>query len=120
MVKKQKKHPLDETMVIAVMVTACICILIILASFMTTTGKATATLPNHQDLINILSSARIVQGEEIQEGASVAEIRKAIKSCNNICINEKRFCVLSRTKNNQLLTCDKGGVGLTCLCASTS
>ena len=120
MVKKTKKHPLDETMVIAVMVTSALCILILLASFMSSTGQATATLPTKELITNILHSATVIQGEDVQPGEATESILKKIKSCNNLCINEKKFCILSRTKDNQLLTCDKGGVGLTCLCAKSN
>jgi len=92
-------------MVIAVMVVSAICILVLLASYLSVSGKATGTVPSKESITSILESSKMVSGQE------------TIRSCNNICLDQKRFCVLSRSKMGKLLTCDREGISLICLCA---
>ncbi|PIZ52221.1 hypothetical protein COY27_00885 [Candidatus Woesearchaeota archaeon CG_4_10_14_0_2_um_filter_33_13] len=112
MVKKQikhkaKKHPLDETMVIIVLVSAALCILIMLASYINVTGEAYASaVPTKEGVFSQINGALSLQGSG-----------KAI--CSIQCKNSGQICILAHN-NDKLAGCEDKLTGdYQCLCATT-
>ncbi|MBU1111975.1 MAG: hypothetical protein ABIG93_01195 [archaeon] len=60
--KKTKRQKWDDHLVIAVMVVAAVCILIMLASYISSTGKAYSGLPATEDFAEILNQAELIEG----------------------------------------------------------
>jgi len=63
MKNKTKKHPWDETLLIAVLVVASISILILLAGYINTTGKAASLIPTKSGTLNMLNKCETFSGE---------------------------------------------------------
>ncbi len=100
-----KKHPWDETMVIAVMITAVLCILILLASHMNVLGMAYSSLPREQGVLNMLSNGEMISGE-------------GKTKCNINCGKIGETCVLA-WEGEELKSCsDKIEGEYSCLCGS--
>ena len=93
--KKQPKHKLDDTMVIAVMVVSAICILILFSNYFTVTGKAYASVvPNNVGVISLTNKATInsLQGKITE--ANPILVQGKTKG-NIICGMEKSTCLFA-------------------------
>jgi hypothetical protein len=104
-----QKHPWDETLVIAVMIAAFICLLILLADYLNASGKATAILPsiNKEKVVNTLNAATVVSGS--------GKMR-----CNIACFRDgEKTCILARTEDKIAKCNDIIEGNYYCLCAST-
>ena len=101
---KKKKHPFDETMVIIVMVVSALCILIMLASYVTVTGKASST-PTSSGVVNMLNGAVLIEGS----GKAICQIK---------CKDANQVCVLAHL-NDKLVKCGAKIQGTyQCLCTN--
>lgn len=106
--KKILGHTWDETLVIAVMITAALCVLILLANHISVTGQAFAsTVPSNEGLITMLSQGEVLEGNgkmKCESGVGCGKIGKT--------------CVLAKV-DNKLASCDKIISGdYYCVCAS--
>ena len=102
--KRNKKHPWDETMVIIVMVVSALCILFMLASYVTVTGKAAAQ-PTQSGVLEMLNKATIIEGS-------------GKGSCRVKCNDQELVCILAH-KNGILVDCgDKKPATYHCLCTN--
>jgi hypothetical protein len=101
---KHKKHPWDETMVIAVMIVSTLCILLLLANYVGVVGKAFQA-PSQDKSLGLLTSAIIVEGNNEKTRCNIA--------CGEL------TCVLAH-KNGQLIKCsDKiNRESYQCLCTN--
>ena len=106
--KKKEKHKWDETLVISVLVVAALSILIILASYITVTGKAYSSIPTKESVLNILNKATV---------ASPGEANK----CHNVCKSQGSACVLSKDSDDKIYLCEEFVyTPPTCLCAKSN
>jgi hypothetical protein len=104
--KGKKKHPWDETLVIAVLVVAAISVLLILASYISVTGEAFATLPSKEGSLNMLNQAEIIEGS-------------GTVYCSAKCAQASKGCIMAH-KDEQRVTCGDQIVGnYKCLCTNT-
>jgi hypothetical protein len=88
-----KKHTWDETMVIVVIITAALCILVLLASYIGVVGKAYSALPTGQGVVEMLSECEMTAGEgkvrcsiecaKLQEDCVLAWEGEVLKSCQD-------------------------------------
>ncbi len=98
------KFQVDDAMVIAVLLTAALCILILLASSITVTGRAHAGL-NQGRVISMLNSATVVAGE-------------GRTKCSIQCGEIDQQCLLAR-QGSGILRCSSITSGsYSCLCSS--
>jgi hypothetical protein len=105
--KKKEKHKWDETLVISVMVVAALSILIILASYITVTGKAYSSIPTKESVLNILNKATVASPGEVS-------------FCDYECSNSGSACILSKDSNNQIHNCKSFISAPDCLCAKSN
>jgi hypothetical protein len=108
MMKPKPKHPWDETMVITVMVVSALCVLLLLASYITSSGRASYGAPHQATsgtVLNMINSATASQGAN-----------KTI--CNVICTKRLETCIAAHA-GDQLVGCgDKIYGNYSCLCAN--
>ena len=72
-----KKHPWDETMVIIVLVVSALCILIMLANYVSNVGQAYSSLPSDQGVKSMLGNCQMGSGEGKSRGTvACGKIRK--------------------------------------------
>ena len=98
---------LDDKMVTAVIVTAGISVLILLASFMSVTGHAVSGTPDTIGVISLMQDATIISGDGTMK-------------CSYACAREGKYTVVSSVDgqivgNNDVITGEYA-----CMCASTS
>jgi len=108
--KKTKKHRWDETMVIAVMIVSALCILFMLANYVTVTGQAHQSIvPTEEGFYNMLNGAQVFSG--------TASPSKPTK-CNAICAKEGLTSVYASSAG-QMTRSDEAIFGeYTCSCTS--
>lgn len=104
--KKKKIERWDEHLVIAVMVISAICILIMLTSFMSITGKATTEPVNSEQILNIIN-----KNTQTFEGEGKTK-------CDYLCGKNKMYALVSHNgekfvENNQIINGD-----YTCTCVT--
>jgi hypothetical protein len=96
----------DDKMVIAVMVVSALCILILLANYISVTGEAASNIPTFSGFTNMLNGAVVVQGN--------GETR-----CTIECSQLGEVCILARSTEG-IVKCSKIIEGnYNCLCTTT-
>lgn len=100
----QVKHRFhwDEAVVLSVLVGGIIALLILLASFMTVSGKASAAPPTFEGVLAVFSSAETVD-KPVDEA-----------TCTIACLHRGKNCLLGRD-GERLLSCRSEESG-SCLC----
>jgi len=116
-----KKHPWDETLVIAVMIISVMCILLLLADHLNVLGKAYSTLPTSTGFLNMMNSCQMVSGDAGQ-GTGTWERGT---NCNIVCANYGETNVLAWKGTSFQLINGKDKIGSQtskenyhCLCCS--
>lgn len=101
-----KSHRWDETMVITVMVVSAICILILIAAYISITGEAIRTTqPTASGIVEMLNEATVESGS-------------GKTRCDVICAGIGKTCIIARS-GNELITCSaKINGDYRCVCAS--
>ena len=89
------------------MVLSVICVLILLASFISVTGRASAILPSQEGILNMLNNIVILEGNDVSK-------------CNIDCARESKTCILA-TQEGKLKRCiDKVKNNYQCYCADSN
>ncbi len=108
MKSKLKKHPWDETMVIVVMVVSALCVLILLADYIVTTGEATKqsyNMATKSTVLSMLNSASLSSGT-------------AKNICNVECTKRYEVCIAAYS-GDQLVGCgERIYQNFRCLCTT--
>ncbi len=101
----QVKHQFhwDKAVILSVLVGGIIALLILLASFMTVSGKASAAPPTFEGVLSLFNSAVTVQMADEA-------------TCNIACLHQGKNCLLGRD-GETLLSC-RSEESRSCLCAS--
>ncbi len=98
---------LDDKMVSAVIVTAGISILILLASFMSVTGHAVSGTPDTTGMISIMQNSQIISGDGTMK-------------CSYACSRNGQYSILSSVDGEIVGNDDVITGEYACLCASTN
>lgn len=107
-VKHQVQHKVrwDEAVVLSVLMGGIIALLILLASFMTVSGKASAAPPTFEGVLSVFSTAEVVPRASGEATCTIA------------CLHQGKNCLLGRD-GEQLLSC-RSEESRSCLCGSVT